>query len=343
MRLDTKGLINKMKSITREIGIESEYQTISAALRDLPIEIIDGEKMLKLLLHPGIYEEKLSIKVPHIEILGLGSTPEETEIKFAASAKDLDENGFPLGTFRTSTLYLEAQTAVLQNLSIKNDAGLGADVGQAIALSLNCDRAFIHHVNLTGDQDTLFLAPLPEAPIQKNGFLGAELWPNKLDNANIFSQCTITGGVDFIFGGGAAYFDNCLIRSRGGYVTAASTAASAAYGFVFNNCRFESIAPELETYLGRPWRIHAKTCICKSYLGEHIKSEAWHNWNKPEAESNSTYEEYQNFGPGSMTDKRVAWSIHGEEFPEKYLLSSFLTHYQFSSYFSEDVVQLIIS
>ena len=43
-------------------------------------------------------------------------------------------------------------------------------------------------------------------------------------------------------------------------------------------------------------------------MGNHIKPEGWHNWNKPDAEKNTFYAEYKNNGEGSKTNNRVKWS-----------------------------------
>jgi pectinesterase len=44
----------------------------------------------------------------------------------------------------------------------------------------------------------------------------------------------------------------------------------------------------------------------RSELGEHIKREGWHDWNKEEARSYSFYAEYENFGPGA-SGEREPW------------------------------------
>ena len=39
-----------------------------------------------------------------------------------------------------------------------------------------------------------------------------------------------------------------------------------------------------------------------------IKPEGWHNWGKPEAETQSFFAEYGNTGVGAPTTNRVGWS-----------------------------------
>jgi pectinesterase len=43
-------------------------------------------------------------------------------------------------------------------------------------------------------------------------------------------------------------------------------------------------------------------------LGDHIRPEGWHNWNKPNAEQTARYAEYKCTGPGADRAKRVAWA-----------------------------------
>jgi len=88
-------------------------------------------------------------------------------------------------------------------------------------------------------------------------------------------------------------------REAKSYATAASTPEGQDYGYIFDNCRFESDCPEHSCYLGRPWRNYAKVLIRNSYLGSHIHPAGFHNWNKPDAESTVSFLEYQNYGPGA--------------------------------------------
>ena len=84
-----------------------------------------------------------------------------------------------------------------------------------------------------------------------------------------------------------------------GYATAASTFEEVANGFVFYHCRFTGDCPKQSCYLGRPWRNYAKTVIIESELGEHIKEEGWHDWNKKDAWDTVVFAEYGNYGPGA--------------------------------------------
>ncbi|KAF2285110.1 hypothetical protein GH714_037919 [Hevea brasiliensis] len=59
------------------------------------------------------------------------------------------------------------------------------------------------------------------------------------------------------------------------------------------------------TYLGRPWKDYATTVIMQSYIGGFLDPAGWASW---EANVSTVfYAEFQNFGPGSLTDRRVGW------------------------------------
>jgi pectinesterase len=77
---------------------------------------------------------------------------------------------------------------------------------------------------------------------------------------------------------------------------------------VFLHCKLLSDSIGREVYLGRPWRLYAYTAFVNCEMGEHIRPEGWHNWNKPEAEKTARYSEYNSMGPGANPASRVAWS-----------------------------------
>ncbi|MBW1655374.1 pectate lyase [Flavobacterium quisquiliarum] len=232
----------------------------------------------------GIYNEKVRIPEWNNNVILKGESKENTIITF-----DDNFSKIALGrnsTFYTSTLLVEGDDFTASNLTIKNASG---ERGQAIALSVIGNRAKIINCNLLGNQDTLYLS-------------GKEA-------KQYFKDCYIEGTTDFIFGGATALFENCIIHSiKSSYITAASTPAGTAFGFVFKNCKLTANPDAKDVYLGRPWRIYAKTVFINCEMGNQIKPEGWENWSKPEAEKNSFYAEYNCTGEGFQPSKRVKWS-----------------------------------
>jgi pectinesterase len=123
-----------------------------------------------------------------------------------------------------------------------------------------------------------------------------------------FADCYVEGSVDFIFGGGTAYFDRCHIHCVGdGYITAASTPDGEAHGFVFADGSITG-AEGVKTWLGRPWRNFAQTIFLRTAMSAVVQPAGWNNWNKPEAERTSFYAEFGSTGPGANDAARAGWA-----------------------------------
>ncbi|MFP9115442.1 pectinesterase family protein [Flavobacterium sp. RHBU_3] len=232
----------------------------------------------------GVYHEKVKVHEWNSNITLEGESIEGTIISYDDYFNKI--NLGPNSTFYTSTLLVEGDNFIAKNITVENTAG---EVGQAVALSLHANNAAVINCKLLGNQDTLY--------VTGNGF------------KNYFKDCFIQGTTDFIFGSATAYFDNCTLHSlRDSYITAASTPQGEEYGFVFSNCTLTAESGATKVYLGRPWRIYAKTVFINCNMAAHILPEGWQNWSKPDAEKNSFYAEYNNTGSGFTPKRRVAWS-----------------------------------
>jgi pectinesterase len=232
----------------------------------------------------GVYHEKVKIYAWNPKISLIGESREKTIITYNDYFDEIN-----LGrnsTFHTYTVLVEGNDFIAKKLTIENSSG---EVGQAVALNVNANRVVILNCSLLGNQDTLYTSGE-----------GAK---------NYFKDCYIEGTTDFIFGDATALFENCTIKSKSNsYITAASTPQNTSFGYVFKNCRLIASEVVNEAYLGRPWRIYAKTVFINCEMGKHIKPEGWHNWSKPEAEKTAFYAEYNCSGEGFQSNKRVSWS-----------------------------------
>lgn len=257
-----------------------DYYSIQEAInnsKSFPYERIT------IFIKNGIYKEKVKIHKWNPDISLIGESKEKTIITYNDyfGKINLGRNS----TFYTQTLLVEGDNTILKNLTIENSAG---EVGQAIALTVNADEVAIINCNLLGNQDTLYTSG--------NG-------------KQYYKDCYIEGTTDFIFGNATVFFDNCQIHSKkDSYITAASTKKETTFGYVFKNCVITADNNVTEVYLGRPWRLYAKTVFINCNLGKHILPEGWHNWSKKDAEKTSFYAEYKNSGEGFNPDKRVKWS-----------------------------------
>lgn len=232
----------------------------------------------------GVYNEKVHVYNWNTMVSLIGESKENTIISFNDyfSKINLGRNS----TFHTSTVLVEGNDFIAKNLTIQNTAG---EVGQAIALSANADRILFENCAILGFQDTLYTSG--------EGF------------RQYFKNCFIEGSTDFIFGEATVLFQDCTIHSKANsYITAASTPEGMEFGYVFLNCKLTAIENVTKVYLGRPWRIYAKTVFINCEMGKHLLPEGWDNWSKPEAEKYAYYAEYECTGAGFQPEKRVQWS-----------------------------------
>ena len=231
----------------------------------------------------------------------------ENEIFTAAHyAKEVMSDGTKRGTFRSYSVLVDGDNVCFKNCVFENSAGRGRDVGQAIALYIDGDGITLENCTLRGHQDTLFLAPLPDKEIIPGGFTGPKQFTERKRRTVYFKNCVIEGGVDFIFGGATAYFDNCeFVSVEEGYVFAPSTPEDVEVGFVATNCRFTSRnnVEKGTCFIARPWRNHAYVRLENCYLGEHIHPLGFDDWGKTEANDTVRFFETNSFGPGADSER----------------------------------------
>jgi pectinesterase len=239
---------------------------------------------ITIFIKNGIYKEKVKVHSWNPKVSLIGESREGTIITY-----DDYFNKIGLGrnsTFYTYTMLVEGNDFFAKNLTIQNTSG---EVGQAVALNVNADRVFFFNCSFLGNQDTLYTSGE--------------------GSKNYFSNCYIEGTTDFIFGDATVLFENCEIHSKkDSYITAASTPQGIAFGYVFKVCKLTAAEGVSQVYLGRPWRIYAKTVFMNCEMGRHIQPQGWENWSKPEAEKTAFYAEYECKGPGFQPQKRVLWS-----------------------------------
>jgi pectinesterase len=292
---------------------------LGEALQTIPI---DNTEPVTIYLHEGIYKEKLVIDRPYITIIG--DNANKTIITYDHYARMVMPDQSKRGTFRTQTLLVNTHDFMAKDITIENSSGFGRDVGQAIALYVDGDRNSFYHCNILGSQDTLFTGPLPPSAYQAGGFTGPLEFAPRINGRQYYYQCFIKGDVDFIFGSATAYFEECEIFSCKndneapasnpkeqkiyGYITAASTPDGQEYGYVFDRCKLTGDCPPNSVYLGRPWRDFARTVFIECELGEHIRREGWHDWDKRQAHGTILYGEYHSRGPGANPAERSEFS-----------------------------------
>lgn len=284
---------------TIQVGRNFEYKTISDAIKDCSF----GDEIL---LEDDKYYEKVVINKEGITIDGRN----KAEIIFDDYAEKIHEDGRPYVTFRTYTVLVKANNVTLRNLTIRNTAGYGKGIGQAVALSLYANNINVTNCRLYANQDTLFIGPFSKDLEERY----VDLLPleERIADVNYFStfnSCEIEGNVDFIFGGGNATFNSCRIISIKGngrtWVCAPDHPQSNQHGFVFNNCQFINKCVEPGTvYLARPWRQYGYVTLNNCYLDNHIAEGGFDIWQKDDPRLPARFFENNSYGPGKNDSKR---------------------------------------
>ena len=233
-------------------------------------------------IQPGVYQERIVVPYAKPFLTFRGDDPLATVITNNSHAGLPGPKG-PINTFATQTVFIQANDFTAENLTFENSAG---NQGQAVALTIMGDRGIFRNCRFLGYQDTL----LPQAGRQ------------------YFDRCYIEGAVDFIFGGASAWFDRCSIHvTANGYITAANTTRDQPYGYVFDHAKITG-APNVKTFLGRPWRPWSATVFLNTEMSDAILPEGWNNWSDPTREKTVRYAEYRSTGPGGAAAARVPWA-----------------------------------
>ncbi len=302
----------------------AHYKTVQVALDAAPER---STTPWRIALRPGRYYEKLYVKKPNIHLVGDSQSASViTYDAYAGQAKPAAYGSGNWTTFGCASITVSAPGFSVESLTIENGYDYLANDGkaatdptrtndpQAVALMLTrgSDRARFKNVTITGHQDTLFVDA----------------------GRSYFRDCTISGGVDFIFGAGQTVFEACDIVSRSrtkpnvnpfGYVTAPSTQISERYGLVFLRCKLlreNASVPPNSTALGRPWHpavnrpdgryadpdAIGSSVFIECFMDDHITTEGWYSMTGLQKSGpdrtvfypqDSRFFEHKNMGPGA--------------------------------------------
>lgn len=235
----------------RPAGDAPRYPTVGKAIAAAPA---DGERPFRILVERGLWREKLVVDRPNVHLIG--ADREASVLSFDVAARDPGADGQPLGTWGCASVIVRAPGFAARKLTIENAFDyvgelqrlttdlIGPNGLQAVALMLaaGSDRAAFDAVTLRGHQDTLFVDA----------------------GRSLFRDCHIAGSVDFVFGGGQAWFERCELHSRHrpgrdarqGYIAVPSTSVAQEFGLVFADCRLtrDAAIPDGSVVLGRAWR-----------------------------------------------------------------------------------------
>ena len=305
----------------------ARYKTVQQALDATPDQ---SSTPWRIALRTGRYYEKLYVRKPNIHLIGENrSASIITYDAYAGQAKPAAYGSGNWTTAGCASLTVSAPGFSVENMTLENgydylanDGKLATDPTrtndpQAVALMLThgSDRARFKNVTITGHQDTLFVDA----------------------GRSYFRDCTISGGVDFIFGAGQTVFEACDIVSRPrtkpnvnpfGYVTAPSTQITERYGLVFLRCKLlreNTNVPPNSTALGRPWHpaitrhdgryadpdAIGSSVFIECFMDDHITTDGWFSMTGQQKSGpdrtvfypqDSRFFEYKSLGPGAKVN-----------------------------------------
>ncbi|WP_281336356.1 pectinesterase family protein [Flavobacterium eburneipallidum] len=186
-----------------------------------------------------------------------------------------------IGTTPTINFLSSSTNIYMQDITILNkmDYRKGVFSGRAVALHDQGNKNIYKNVKLLSNQDTFYTG-------------GNRIY---LENSEIH------GTVDFIFGGGDVFFNECTIyleNRSGNVITAASTTTN--WGYVFNNCTIDGFDINNGGYsLGRPWQNSPKVAFLNTTMKKLSKADGWSEWGALP----SVYAEYNTMtSTGSLVD-----------------------------------------
>ncbi|HWM26481.1 MAG TPA: pectinesterase family protein [Chthoniobacterales bacterium] len=263
------------------------HKTIQQAVDAAPEK---GGSRFFIRIKPGSYYEKLVVPANKGPITLFGDEARTTILTYDDFAAKRNAQGQYLGGANSYTAKVDAGGFAAEKITFANTHWRGGGSGnQAIALSLNADRASFRNCRLIGKQDTLYLS----------------------GGRQYFEDCYIEGEVDYIFGDATAFFERCELHCVGKctFITAASTPRDKPVGFVFSNCKITAKTPEKGiTYLGRTWSPFASVTFLNTEMSEAIAPKGWDNWANAENEKTARFAEYKSKGPGAAVKERAPWS-----------------------------------
>ncbi|ESQ49502.1 hypothetical protein EUTSA_v10020457mg [Eutrema salsugineum] len=257
---------------------KGKYRTINEAINEAPNH---STKRYVIYVKKGLYKENIDLKKKKTNIMLVGDGIGQTIITG-------DRNFLQgLTTFRTATVAVSGRGFIARDITFRNTAG--PHNRQAVALRVDSDQSAFFRCSMEGYQDTLYAHSLRQ----------------------FYRECEISGTIDFIFGNGAAVFQNCKIYTRVPLQLQKVTITAQGRkspnqntGFVIMNSYVLATQP---TYLGRPWKLFSRTVYMDTYMSQLVQPRGWLEWFGDFALKTLWYGEYNNVGPGWRSSSRVKW------------------------------------
>ncbi|XP_058739516.1 pectinesterase-like [Vicia villosa] len=279
----------KANVVVAEDG-SGDFKTVAEAVASAPKK---GKTRYIIYVKNGTYEEHVDISSQKTNVMLVGDGMNATIITGSLNVVD------GTGTFQSATVAAVGDGFIAQDIGFFNTAG--PEKHQAVALRVGSDQSVINRCHIDAFQDTLYAH----------------------SNRQFYSECFITGTIDFIFGNAAVVIQKSKIVARkplsnqANMVTAQgrldpnqNTATSIQQCDIIPSTDLIPVLDSIKTYLGRPWKNYSRTAVMQSLIGNHIVPTGWAEWNDASKSFLETlyYGEYMNSGPGAGTSNRVNWT-----------------------------------
>ncbi|KAJ0545134.1 putative pectinesterase [Helianthus annuus] len=274
----------KYQTITVDQSGGGNYTTIQSAIDAIPF---DNMQWICVYVKTGIYNEQVKIPYDKPMIYLKGGGKRKTYVVW---------NGH--NSIETDATFIsEADNVVVKSITFINSynyplASNGHNpIMPAVAAKISGDKSAFYRCGFMGVQDTL--------------------WDDA--GRHYFKLCSIRGAVDFIMGSGQSIYERSTISviagflsPQPGFITAQSRdAASDLNGFVFKDC---NVVGNGTTYLGRPWRGHARVLFYNSRLSNIVVPQGWLDGDFiGTTMKDLVFAEDECRGDGSDTWRRVWW------------------------------------
>ncbi|MBI5690073.1 MAG: immunoglobulin domain-containing protein [Verrucomicrobia bacterium] len=243
-----------------------DFMTVQGAIDFVPA---GNTSRVVITVRRGTYSEMVYLGATKPLITIRGEDRAQTVIEYANNAS------FNAGNNR-ALFACDAADFVLETITVRNTTPRGGS--QAEALRGNGQRAVLNRVTLSSYQDTL-------------------LW-----NGGLFvTDSLIEGDVDFMWGGGAAFFQRCELRSLGSGYLAQVRNSQTGKGHVYVDCRLTAPAGVNNVYLARidpregvanTWPF-SQVVLLNCALGAHLAREGWRLDGGATSAPNVQFWEYQ--------------------------------------------------
>lgn len=269
-----------MRAVISPSG-QGDYTSLSQAAAALK----DCKGPLELYLENGLYEERVFLEWEDYTLTG--ESRDGVILTAGVGAYHPHPQGGKTGTFRTATAFLGGGRCRVQNMTIRNTAGDGAQAGQALAVYADAAQVYMENVALLGNQDTLFTAPLPLRERIPGGFTGPRKDAPRRLSRQLYRNCLIAGNIDFIFGGADSVFQCCTLRPLAHqegvcYITAPSTPQGQEFGYLFDRCWVEGTCAPGQVFLARPWRRYGAAGFLDCTFSGELHPQVFDPWGAPE-------------------------------------------------------------